>query len=80
MQVEFAEIVAPGVQPGLRVHPAAELLGSGEGAARREQLAEIAGALSDQGAVGEDGPLSVADDLPAVEVLAVEQRFQVGGH
>src|SRR6185503_5414833 len=67
VQVELAEIVALRVQPRLRIHPTAELLGSGKGAAGRKHLAEIAGPLSDQSPIGEDGPLPVADDLPAVE-------------
>ena len=79
MQVEFAEVIARGVEPRLRVHPSFEGLRRSQRTAGDELLEQIGGALSHDCAVGEYGPLAVADDLPPVQILSVKQRLGVGG-
>src|SRR5437773_6465840 len=79
VQIELAEIAAPGVEPGLRIHPALELLWSRQRASRGKHLAQVADSLAEQRAVRHYGPLAVTDRFPAVQILAVEQRLPVGG-
>ncbi|HTP36385.1 MAG TPA: hypothetical protein VMJ75_29625, partial [Candidatus Acidoferrales bacterium] len=41
--------------------------------------AQVGDPLAQQRTVRHDGPLPVADYFPTVQVLAVEQRFPIGG-
>src|SRR5207248_9679979 len=77
VKIELTEIVARGVKPGLRIYPTLELAGRGQRTAGHELLAQVGDALAEDRAVGHHGPLTVTDDFPAVQVLAVEQRLGV---
>src|SRR5689334_7862187 len=73
MQVELSVVVPDCVEPRLAVHPASRR----RRGIRREQLSQIPRALADYGAIAHHGPLAVADHLPTIEILAIEQRNEV---
>src|ERR1051326_2944618 len=79
MQIELAEIVPLRIEPRLLVDPVPEIAGRRQRPAGYELRAQVRGSLPDQRAVGEHGPLAVADDLPAIEVLFVLKGVFIWG-
>ena len=52
--------------------------GSRQRAARNQHLSQVRNALSEQRPVRHHGPLAVAQNFPAIKVLAVEKRLEIG--